>query len=81
MWQLAAEVTPETPLPYLNEHPDVTCIFTDLVGFTSWVQDLKPAVAMQVLQTYFSRLDALMDLTGCFKYQTVSNCGPNEVLA
>lgn len=51
--------------------PRIYCI-ADIVGYTSLSSNLRPKVVLEMLHTYFTRLDALLDRTGAFKYQTVS---------
>lgn len=44
----------------------------DIVGFTHMSSALKPSLVLGMLQEYFTKLDVLLGMTKCFKYQTVS---------
>ena len=74
-WQQAvASYVP--PLPYLRECKAVTVVFTDIVGYTHLSSTLRPSVVLQMLHQYFSKLDALMDITGTYKYQASAADAP-----
>ena len=60
-------------LPYLRWSAKVSVVFSDIVGFTDISSRCEPAAVLGMLQLYFSRLDALLEATGAFKYQTIGD--------
>jgi len=58
-------------LPYMRTLETVTVVFTDIVGYTAMSFTLPPVKVLKMLHEYFTKLDALMDLAGTFKYQVM----------
>jgi len=71
-WAGAVQVSPP-PLPYLRVQADVTVVFSDIVGYTQMSSELPPDAVMLMLHEFFTKLDALLDHTGAFKYSTVGD--------
>lgn len=65
----------EIPRPRVIPHMGhtVTVIFSDIVGFTSLVQNEHPATVFSLMNEYFSKLDLLLPEFGIFKYQTIGD--------
>ncbi|KXZ55802.1 hypothetical protein GPECTOR_2g1352 [Gonium pectorale] len=55
-------------------HPQVTLLFADIVGFTPMCKQVGPRAVMEMLNDLFSRFDAMLDLYGVFKVETIGDC-------
>jgi len=66
----------ETSMPPKMSIPKnhrVTAVFCDIVGYTTMSSQCEPAEVFDMLHTFFNKLDALLPVCGCFKYQTVGD--------
>ncbi|KXZ51208.1 hypothetical protein GPECTOR_13g695 [Gonium pectorale] len=61
-------------LPLATSHPAVTVLFADMVGFTSMCNVLQPGAVMAFLNSVFTRFDALCDIYGVYKVETIGDC-------
>jgi class 3 adenylate cyclase len=64
--------------------PDVTVLFSDLVGFTERSAKLDPQVLINELNALFTGFDAVMSLHGCERIKTIGDaylavCGMPEL--
>jgi class 3 adenylate cyclase len=55
-------------------YPEVTILFADMVGFTSFSQTVSPTELVNVLNQIFSRFDALVEQLGLEKIKTIGDC-------
>ncbi|KAG2491445.1 hypothetical protein HYH03_010231 [Edaphochlamys debaryana] len=55
-------------------HPQVTILFSDIVGFTSMCHEIPATKVMEFLNALYSRLDTLLDVYGCYKVETIGDC-------
>ncbi|KXZ41402.1 hypothetical protein GPECTOR_490g439 [Gonium pectorale] len=55
-------------------HPEVTLLFADVKGFTPMCNNLEPWKVMKMLNALYSRYDALLDLYGVHKVETIGDC-------
>lgn len=53
--------------------PNITCIFSDIVGFTKLSQRISPEELVSMLDEIFSRMDQLADLHGVEKIKTIGD--------
>lgn len=53
--------------------PNVTCIFSDIVGFTKLSQRVSPEELVSMLDEIFSRMDQLADFHGVEKIKTIGD--------
>ena len=51
----------------------VTAIFCDIVGYTTMSSECDPADVFDMLHVFFNKLDLLLPVCRCFKYQTVGD--------
>jgi class 3 adenylate cyclase len=56
-----------------DRHPEVSVLFSDLVGFTETTSHLEPHVLVAELNALFSRFDALCEATGVEKIKTIGD--------
>ena len=55
-------------------HPDITILFTDIVGFTSMSQSCSPYSVMHFLHLLFTDFDTLVDMDSClWKVETIGD--------
>ena len=55
-------------------HPDITIVFTDIVGFTSMSQSCAPYNVMHFLHLLFTDFDTLVDMDSClWKVETIGD--------
>jgi class 3 adenylate cyclase len=54
--------------------PDVTIMFADIVGFTSWSSQREPGEVFMLLQTVFHAFDANAKAMSVFKAETIGDC-------
>ena len=55
-------------------HPDITILFTDIVGFTSMSQSCSPYSVMHFLHLLFVDFDTLVDMDNClWKVETIGD--------
>lgn len=57
-----------------SRHDQVTVMFADIVGFTPMCSTMEPFLVMSFLNKLFSRFDALLDLYGVYKVETIGDC-------
>ena len=57
-----------------EQHPHVTVLFADLVGFTSWAAKQHPVKVVTVLNWIFSRFDQACEVHGVTKIKTIGDC-------
>lgn len=50
-----------------TDHPLVTILFADIVGFTSMCNEIPATAVMAFLNHLYSRLDTLLDVYGVYK--------------
>ncbi|KAG2454856.1 hypothetical protein HYH02_000687 [Chlamydomonas schloesseri] len=55
-------------------HPQVTILFSDIIGFTSMCHEIPATKVMQFLNELYSRLDTLLDVYGVYKVETIGDC-------
>jgi class 3 adenylate cyclase len=53
--------------------PETTVVFCDVVGFTSWAQDVHPSIVVDTLRELFKRLDYLTRKHGLEKIKTIGD--------
>ncbi|KAL9180185.1 hypothetical protein ACHAXT_008155 [Thalassiosira profunda] len=58
---------------YAENVKDVVVIFTDIVGFSKMAAEMKPMQVVDMLQSLFSRFDALCDKHGVQKLETIGD--------
>lgn len=63
------------------DHPEVTCIFADVVGWTSIAAAMAPAECMGLLGRLFGRFDALAIAHGVYKVETIGDSVRARALA
>lgn len=63
----------ENPELIADEHPQVSVLFADIVGFTETSERMAPADLVRLLNTAFSRFDALVEKHGCEKIKTIGD--------
>ncbi len=56
-----------------DRHPEVSVLFSDLVGFTETSSQLEPHVLVTELNTLFSQFDLLCERTGVEKIKTIGD--------
>jgi len=54
-------------------HPEVTVLFTDMVGFTKFSESLEPSTLVEILNEYFTVFDRLTDEYGIEKIKTIGD--------
>jgi class 3 adenylate cyclase len=55
-------------------YEEATVMFADLVGFTPFAETLDPHELMLLLNSFFSRFDALAETCGLEKIKTIGDC-------
>ncbi|GIM14306.1 hypothetical protein Vretimale_17188, partial [Volvox reticuliferus] len=55
-------------------HPEVTLLFADIQGFTSMCEQIDPQQVMMMLNSLYSRYDAMLDTYGVYKVETIGDC-------
>ncbi|GIL52659.1 hypothetical protein Vafri_8480 [Volvox africanus] len=67
-------ITGGTFLHLATSHSALTLLFCDIQGFTTMCNSVKPAVVMAFLNDLYTRLDALLDVYGVYKVETIGDC-------
>ena len=62
-----------SPETIAEQHPSVTVLFADIVGFTPWASNRNPEEVVDVLDRIFSTFDALCDKHGVEKIKTIGD--------
>ncbi|GLC68228.1 hypothetical protein PLESTF_000664200 [Pleodorina starrii] len=57
-----------------TSHPEVTLLFADIRGFTPMCEELEPRQVMALLNSLYSRYDAMLDEYGVYKVETIGDC-------
>ena len=52
----------------------MTLLYTDMVGFTEFSKNSKPADVVQLLSRLFSKFDQLCEQIGVYKVHTIGDC-------
>jgi class 3 adenylate cyclase len=60
--------------PVAQYYPNVTVLFADVVGFTSWSSIRDPYQVFTLLETLYEAFDELAEAKGVFKVETVGDC-------
>ena len=68
-----AQSLKETGVSHPQLFPEVTILFSDLVGFTELSARLDPQSLIQELNDLFTAFDAIMDKHGCERIKTVGD--------
>jgi len=58
----------------VDSYANVTVLFADIVGFTTFAQDVSPEVMVGVLNDLFTRFDNIADHHGLEKIKTIGDC-------
>ena len=58
---------------YAEEKKNVSIIFSDIVGFSRIADGIKPMRVMDMLQNLFNRYDALCEMHGVYKVETIGD--------
>ena len=58
----------------VDSYANVTVLFADIVGFTSFAQDVSPEIMVGVLNDLFTRFDHIADHRGMEKIKTIGDC-------
>ena len=69
----AMEIAPLSTALYAENVKDVVVVFTDIVGFSKMALDMKPLEVVDMLQSLFSRFDALCTKHGVNKLETIGD--------
>ncbi|KAL7484927.1 hypothetical protein ACHAW6_010530 [Cyclotella cf. meneghiniana] len=69
----AMEINTVARALYAENVQDVVVIFSDIVGFSKMASCMKPLEVMDMLQSLFSRFDALCDKHGITKLETIGD--------
>jgi len=56
-----------------DSYADVTVLFADIVGFTSFSKGVSPEVLVEVLNEIFTRFDGIADFRGLEKIKTIGD--------
>jgi len=56
-----------------KRHTEVTCFFSDLVGYTQICDNQDPARVMAVLDQMYTALDYMSEVTGVYKIETIGD--------
>lgn len=56
-----------------EEHPSVTILFADIVGFTSFSQSVQPKQVMSLLNTLYDGFDRMIDEFKIYKVETIGD--------
>ncbi|GIL52696.1 hypothetical protein Vafri_8499 [Volvox africanus] len=70
----AVHITGDTFLHLATSHSALTLLFCDIQGFTTMCNSVQPAVVMAFLNDLYTRLDALLDVYGVYKVETIGDC-------
>ena len=62
-----------SPGTIAEQHPSVTVLFADIVGFTPWASNRKAEEVVEVLDQIFTAFDALCDKHGLEKIKTIGD--------
>jgi class 3 adenylate cyclase len=60
--------------PIADLYPDVTVLFADIAGFTSWSSEREPTQVFILLETIYRALDKAAKKMGVFKVETIGDC-------
>ena len=53
---------------------NVTMLYADIVGFTSWSSDKSPPEVVEMLSNLFASFDKLCELYELYKVHTIGDC-------
>ncbi len=56
-----------------KKYPQVTVLFSDFKGFTSYAENLSPEVLVKTIDHYFSEFDLIMEKYGLEKIKTIGD--------
>lgn len=56
-----------------KKYPQVTVLFSDFKGFTSYAENLSPEKLVQTIDHYFSKFDLIMEKYGLEKIKTIGD--------
>ncbi|GLI68031.1 hypothetical protein VaNZ11_012354 [Volvox africanus] len=70
----SVHITGDTFLHLATSHSALTLLFCDIQGFTVMCNQVQPAVVMAFLNDLYTRLDALLDVHGVYKVETIGDC-------
>ena len=59
--------------PIAQVYPETTVIFADIVGFTAWSSTRDPIQVFHLLETIYAGFDALANIHGVFKVETIGD--------
>jgi class 3 adenylate cyclase len=59
--------------PIADLFPDVTVMFADIAGFTSWSSTREPTQVFILLETLYSKFDAIAKRRAVFKVETIGD--------
>ena len=71
--RLSSRFAAAADMAVADTFPAVTVIFCDLVGFTSWSASVPPEIVFRFLGALFGAFDALADVRGLYKMETVGD--------
>lgn len=57
-----------------SKYPEVTIMFADIAGFTSWSSERDPEAVFELLGTLYAAFDALAAKRDVFKVETIGDC-------
>ncbi|GLC68227.1 hypothetical protein PLESTF_000664100 [Pleodorina starrii] len=57
-----------------TSHAEVTLLFADIKGFTPMCKEVEPRQVMSLLNSLYSRYDAMLDTYGVYKVETIGDC-------
>jgi class 3 adenylate cyclase len=60
--------------PIADIFPNVTVVFADIVGFTSWSATRDPTQVFILLETLYKSFDAIAIRLGVYKVETIGDC-------
>ncbi|GLC70669.1 hypothetical protein PLESTF_001020000 [Pleodorina starrii] len=70
----AVPITGDTFLHLATSHSALTVLFCDIQGFTTMCNSVRPAIVMAFLNDLYTRLDAMLDVYGVYKVETIGDC-------
>ncbi|GLC70712.1 hypothetical protein PLESTF_001025500 [Pleodorina starrii] len=70
----AVHITGDTFLHLATSHSALTLLFCDIQGFTTMCNSVRPAIVMAFLNDLYTRLDAMLDVYGVYKVETIGDC-------
>ena len=69
--QRTGSPVPQNSAPIADYFTDVTILFADIVGFTSWSSQREPSQVFLLLETIYSSFDKIAERREVFKVETV----------